>query len=79
MVRTQVNHLAWDHQLSLNSHALTIYLEFILARGAVLERFEECECENDDVHFHYRTWILGDGHYCWLRGVINPLSMEHQV
>jgi hypothetical protein len=33
VVRTQVDHLAWDRQLSPNSHALAIYLEFVLARG----------------------------------------------
>jgi hypothetical protein len=38
----------------------------------MLERFEECQCEDDDVRFHYRTWVLGDGHYRWLRGPINP-------
>jgi hypothetical protein len=41
--------------------------------------FEEWQCEDDDVHLHYRTWIPNDGHYCWLQGPINPLSMEHQA
>jgi hypothetical protein len=59
----QIDRSAWDYRLYLNSHALTIYLEFVLARGVALERFEECQCENDDVCFHYRTWVLGDGHY----------------
>jgi hypothetical protein len=79
VVRTQVDRSAWDHRLSPNPHALAIYLEFVLARGAVPERFEECQCEDDDVRFHCRTWVLGDGHYRWLRGPINPLSMEHRV
>ncbi len=79
MVRTQVDRSAWDHRLSLNSHALAIYLEFVFARGATLEKFEECQCEDDDVHLHCRTWVPGDGHYRWLRGPINPLSMEHRV
>jgi hypothetical protein len=43
------------------------------------ERFEECQCENDDVHFHCQIWVPGDGHYRWLRGPINPLSMEHRT
>jgi hypothetical protein len=66
MVRTRVDHLTWDHRLSSNPHVLIIYLEFVLVRGAVLKRFEECECENDDVCFHCQTWIPNDGHYCWL-------------
>jgi hypothetical protein len=70
--------LAWDHQLSPNLHALTIYLEFVPTQGVTPKRFEECQCEDDDVRFHYRTWVLDDGHYRWLRGPINPLSLEHQ-
>jgi hypothetical protein len=79
VVRTQVDHSAWDHRLSPNPHALAIYLEFVPACGAALERFEECQCENDDVCFHCQTWVLGDGHFHCLRGLINPLSMEHRA
>ncbi len=79
MVRTRVNRSAWDHRLSPNPHALTIYLEFILAHGAAPKRFEECQCEDDDVRLHCRTWVPGDGHYRWLRGPINPLPMEHRA
>ncbi len=77
VVRTRVDHSAWDHRLSPNPHALTIYLEFVLTHGAASERFEECQCEDDDVRLHYRTWVPGDGHYRWLRGPINPLSIKH--
>ncbi len=42
VVRTRVDRSVWDRRLSPNSHALAIYLEFVLARGAVPERFEEC-------------------------------------
>jgi len=63
--------------LSLNPHALTKYLEFVLTCGATPERFEECHCEDDDVHFHCQTWVFDDGHCRWLQGPINPLSMEH--
>jgi hypothetical protein len=63
VVRIRVDRSACDHQLSPNPHALTIYLEFVLAREATPERFEECQCEDDDVRFHCRTWVLGDGHY----------------
>jgi len=66
-VRTQVARSVWDRRLSLNPRALAIYLEFVPARGAAPERFEECECEDDDVRFHCRTWVPGDGHYRWLR------------
>ncbi len=78
-MRTRVDRSVWDRRLSLNPHALAIYLEFVPARGATLERFEECQCEDDDVRLHYRTWVLGDGHYHWLRSPINPLPLEHQV
>jgi hypothetical protein len=66
VVRTRVDRSVWDRRLSPNPHVLTIYLEFVPARGAVPERFEECQCEDDDVHFHCRTWVPGDGHYRWL-------------
>jgi hypothetical protein len=79
MVRTRVNRSAWDRRLSPNPHALTIYLEFVPACGAAPKRFEECQCEDDDVRFHYWTWVLVDGHYRWLQDPINPLSMEHQL
>jgi len=51
VVRIQVDRSAWDRRLSPNSHALTIYLEFVLARGVMLKMFEECQCEDDDVRF----------------------------
>ncbi len=54
-------------------------MEFVPARGATPERLEECQCEDDDVRLHCRTWVPSDGHYRWLRGPINPLSMEHRV
>jgi hypothetical protein len=55
VVRTQVDCSVWDRQMSLNPHALAVYLEFVPAHGATLERFEVCQCEDDDVCFHYRT------------------------
>jgi len=66
VVRTRVDRSVWDRRLSPNPHALAIYLEFFPARGAAPERFDECQCEDDDVRLHCRTWILGDGHYRWL-------------
>jgi len=79
VVRTRVDRLAWDHWLFLNPHALTIYLKFILVCGATPKRFKECQCEDNNVRLHYQTWVLDDGHYRWLRGLINPLSMVHQT
>jgi len=79
MVRTRIARSVWDRRLSPNPRALVIYLEFVPARGAAPERFEKCKCEDDDVRFHYRTWVPGDGHYRWLRGPINPLSLEHRA
>jgi hypothetical protein len=52
VVRIRIDRLAWDRQLFLNPHALTIYLEFVPACGAAPERFEECQCEDDDVYLH---------------------------
>ncbi len=65
--------------MSLNPHALAIYLEFVPACEVALERFEKCQCEDDDVRLHCRTWVPRDGHYRWLRGPINPLPMEHRA
>jgi hypothetical protein len=71
--------LAWDHQSSPNPIILRIYLEFVPNNGDASERFEKCQCENNDVYLHYRTWVPSDAHYGWLRGPINPLLMEHQA
>jgi hypothetical protein len=79
VVCTRVDRLAWDCQLSLHPHTLAIYLKFVPTRGATSERFKECQCEDDDVCLHCRTWVPSDGHYCWLRSPINPLSMEHRA
>ncbi len=79
VVRIRVDGSAWDHWLSPNPHALAIYLEFVLARGTTPKRFEECQCKDDDVHLHCRTWVPDDGHYCWLWGPINPLPMKHRT
>jgi hypothetical protein len=79
VVRTQVDRSVWDRRLSPNPHALAIYLKFLLARGAAPERFEECQCKDDDVHLYCQMWVPGDGHYHWLRGSINPLPLEHRA
>jgi hypothetical protein len=79
VVRTQVDRSVWDCQMSPNPHVLTIYLKFVPACEAAPKRFEECQCENDDVCLHCRTWVPGDGHYRWLPGPINPFPMEHRA
>jgi hypothetical protein len=66
VVRTRIDRSVWDRRLSFNPHALAIYLEFVLARGAARERFEKCQCEGDDVRLHCRMWVPSDGHYRWL-------------
>jgi hypothetical protein len=76
VVRTRVNRSAWDCRLSPNPHALAIYLEFVFIRGTAPKRFEKCQCEDDDVRLHYRTWVSGDGHYCCLVLVLSPWSIE---
>ncbi len=52
VVRIRINRSAWDRRLSPNPHALAIYLEFVPACGAAPKRFEECQCEDDDVRLH---------------------------
>ncbi len=42
VVHIRVARSVWDRRLSPNPHALAIYLEFVPARGAAPERFEEC-------------------------------------
>jgi hypothetical protein len=42
VMRTRIARSVWDRGLSPNPHALAIYLEFVPARGAAPERFEEC-------------------------------------
>jgi len=79
VVHTQVDRSTWDRQLSPNPHALTIYLKFVPTCGVAAKTFEECQCEDDNVRLHCQTWVPGDGHYHWLRGPINPLSMEHRA
>jgi hypothetical protein len=57
VVRTRVDRSAWDRRLSLNPHALAIYLKFIPTQRAAPKRFEECQCEDDEVRLHCRTWV----------------------
>ncbi len=52
--------------MSPNPHALAIYLEFVPTHGGAPKRLKECQCENDNVHFHYQTLVPSDGHYRWL-------------
>jgi hypothetical protein len=63
----------------LNPHALAIYLELIHALGIRLERFDECKCEDDNIHLFYRTSVTNDGHYRWFKGPINPLFIEQKA
>jgi hypothetical protein len=74
VVRTQVDCSAWDRQLSPNPHVLAIYLKFVPTCGTAPKTFEECQHENNNVRLHCRTWVPGDGHHHWLRGLINPFS-----
>ncbi len=52
MMHIQIDRSAWDRRLSPNPHALVIYLKFVPVCGVAPERFEECQCENDDVCFY---------------------------
>jgi hypothetical protein len=66
VVHTRIDHSAWDHQLSSIPHVLAIYLEFFPVHRIVSEKFEKCQCEDNDVRLHYQTWVPGDSHYHWL-------------
>jgi hypothetical protein len=79
VVRTWVDCSTWDHRLSPNPYALVIYLKFVPTYGVAPERFEECQCEDNDVRLHYWTWVPDDVHYRWLQCPINSFSMEHRV
>jgi len=56
---------------------LAIYLELVFAFRNKAKRFDECQCEDDNICFFPRTYVLSDGHYRWLKGLVIMLSMEH--
>jgi hypothetical protein len=62
--------------MSLNPHAFAIYLKLVITSKNKDGRFNECQCEDDDIFFFSWIWVLGDGHYHWLKGLINLLLME---
>jgi hypothetical protein len=69
--------LVWDcPPLPLNVNTLAIYLKFVLNFQDCLGRFVECLADNDDVCLFSRTWVLSDGHYCWLKGQVNNLPIK---
>ncbi len=76
VVCTQVVQLMWDCCVSLNLHIPANSLKLNLALTTKLERFDECQCEDDDGHLFYRTWVFSYGDYCWLKGPITLLLME---
>jgi hypothetical protein len=65
--------------MSPNPYALAIYLKLVHTFGNRLEKFDECQCEDDDFCCFLQTQVPGDGHYSWLKGSINPLPMEHRA
>ncbi len=65
-VRKNGAHSNRSFDMSPNPHVLATYLEFVPIRGAAPKRFEECQCEDDDVCLHCRTWVPNDGHYRWV-------------
>jgi hypothetical protein len=74
VVRTRVDRSVWDCRLSPNQHALAIYLEFVPARGAAPERFEECQCKDDDVRLHCQKLAIIIGYKA--RSTHFPWSIE---
>ncbi len=65
--------------MSPNPHALVIYFNLVHTFENRLEKFNESQCENDDVCLFLQTQVPGDGHYSWLKGLINSLSMEYRA
>jgi hypothetical protein len=55
VVRTQVAQSIWDHQVSPNPSVLAIYLELVPTFENKDGRFDECQCENDNIHLFSLT------------------------
>jgi hypothetical protein len=55
VVDTQVAQSVWDHQVSPNLGVLAIYLELVPTFKNKDERFDECQCENDNIRFFSLT------------------------
>jgi len=51
VVCTWVVQSIWDCQVSPYFRVLAIYLELVLAFKNKAEKFDECQCEDDDVCF----------------------------
>jgi hypothetical protein len=45
----------WNCQMSSNPHVLAIYLKLVPFFGNWFERFDECQCEDDDVGLFLQT------------------------
>jgi hypothetical protein len=63
----------WDRHVLPNPHVFSIYLQLILALRIKLERFYEVNTRMTTFEFS------SDGHYHWLKGLINPFSMEQRA
>lgn len=73
----KVDQSMWDHPLPHpNVNTLMIYLKFVPIFQDHPRRFVECLAKNDDVCLFLRTWVVNDGHRCWLKSPINNLPME---
>jgi hypothetical protein len=63
VVCIQVTQSIWDCQVSPNLCALTIYLELVFTSRNRAGKFNECQCEDDDVRIFFVDlglwrWIL---------------------
>ncbi len=79
VVCTQMAQSIWDHQMSLDPNVLAIYLELIPTFENRDGRFDECQCENDNIRLFSLTWVLSNGHYHWLKGLINLMPIKHKA
>jgi hypothetical protein len=79
VVRIQVVQSVWDRRVSFNPGVLAIYLKLVPTFENKARRFDECQCENDNIPLFSLTWVLSNGHYHWLNGLINLMSIKHKV
>jgi hypothetical protein len=61
--------------VSPNLCALAIYLELVITSKKGLEGLMNVNVRMMMFVFFHKLGVFGDGHYCWLKGPINPLPM----
>jgi len=70
---------AWYYRISSNFSTLVILLQVDLASNDELEIVYEGFYKIENTSIFAWSWILGVGHYCWLRGLIHRLPLSSKV